>query len=129
MTSLTPLAGNVIFAGSTDRTLRAIDVSLPGTPVDLFRDDVLPSAGPINRVTSIAIAGGRAYIGAGDIGILEYDISGFSAPLFPLRSVSFPGASSVVSLGDNFYAGLTSGIAEFTQTLMHSRTWDNGADI
>ncbi|PYQ62890.1 MAG: hypothetical protein DMF58_00335, partial [Acidobacteria bacterium] len=97
MTSLAPLAGDVSFAGSTDRTLRAIDFTIPGSPITLFRDDLPPSGGTINRVTSVATSGGRAYVGAGDIGIVDYDVSAFTAP-FPMRSTAFAGATSIVSL-------------------------------
>ena len=73
MTTLAPVSGDVVFAGSNDRTLRAIDFSAPGTPVDIFRADLAPSNGTINRVTSLALAGGRVYAGAGDIGIADFD--------------------------------------------------------
>ncbi len=122
--SIAPISGDAVFAASTDRTLRAINFTAPGTPIDLFRDDLPPSGGNINRVTSLAIAGGRAYVGAGDIGLLDYDISAFSAP-FPLRSAPFSrGASSVVSLGDNFYVGTPHGVTEFNQNLIQKRSWD-----
>ena len=123
MTTLAPLAGDVSFAGSTDRTLRAIDFTIPGSPITLFRDDLPPSGGTINRVTSVATSGGRAYVGAGDIGIVDYDVSAFTAP-FPMRSIAFAGATSIVSLGDNFYVGLPNGVTEFSQGLIRKRSWD-----
>ena len=128
MTSLAPLSGDVVLTGSNDRTLRAIDFTAAGSPVEIWRSDLPPSGGTINRVTSIAAAGGRAYAGAGDIGIADFDVSNFTAP-FAMRHIAFPGASSVVSLGDTFYLGLTSGITEFNQGLVRKRSWDNHADV
>jgi len=123
MTSLAPLQGDIVFAGSNDRTVRAIDFSAPGSPLDIFRADLAPSNGTINRVTSLVIAGGRAYAGAGDIGIAGFDISAFASP-FPMRHSALAGASSVFSLGDNFYVGLANGITEFSQNLVRKRSWD-----
>src|SRR5262249_20081733 len=114
---------DIVFAGSNDRTIRAIDFTNAGTPVDIYRADLAPSSGTINRVTSLVIAGGRAYAGAGDIGIADFDISAFAAP-FALRHTILPGTSSVFSLGDNFYVGLANGATEFTQNLVRKRSWD-----
>src|SRR4029077_4964398 len=79
--------------------------------------------GTINRVTSLAIAGGRAYAGAGDMGIADFDVSAFTTP-FALRGLTFSGASSVISTGDKFYLGLPNGVTEFQQNLVHLRSWD-----
>jgi len=129
MTSLAALAGDVVFAGSNDRTLRAIDFTAAGSPIEMFRSDLPPSGGTINRVTSIAVAGSRIYAGAGDIGIADFDITAFTSP-FAMRHIAFPGASSVFSLGDNFYLGLTTGVTEFSQGLLHKRSWDGSrADV
>ena len=62
-------------------------------------------------------------MGAGDIGIVDYDVSAFTAP-FPMRSTAFAGATSIVSLGDNFYVGLPNGVTEFSQGLIRKRSWD-----
>jgi len=40
--SIAPISGDAVFAASTDRTLRAINFTAPGTPIDLFRDDLPP---------------------------------------------------------------------------------------
>ena len=122
-TSLAPMAADALFMSSTDRTVRAIDFSKPGTPIDLFRDDVPISNGTINRVNAIVTAGNRLYAGAGDIGIVSYDISNFSAP-FTMQGYPFANASSVFSIGSNFYVGRPAGIAEFSQSLVPMRTWD-----
>jgi hypothetical protein len=125
VTSMAAITGDVVFVGGTDRTLRAIDFTTPGTPIEIFRDDLAPSSGTVNRVTAVATTGGRAYAGGGDIGIVDYDITSFSAP-FPLRGTALANGSSVVSLGDNFYVGLPNGVTEFSQTLTKKRSWDAG---
>ena len=45
----------------------AIDFSTPGTPIDLFRDEVPISSGTINRVSAVVTAGNRMYAAAGDL--------------------------------------------------------------
>jgi hypothetical protein len=122
-TSLAPITNDAIFMSSTDRTLRAIDFSTPGTPIDLFRDEAPTSSGTINRVSAVVTADSRLYGAAGDAGIVEYDITNFSAP-FPVRGSAFANGSSVVSVGSNFYVGRANGIAEFAQSLVPLRTWD-----
>ncbi|MDQ6801447.1 MAG: hypothetical protein M3041_11470 [Acidobacteriota bacterium] len=122
-TSVAPIANDALFVSSTDRTLRAIDFAIPGTPIDLFRDETPASNGTINRVSAVVTAGSRLYAAAGDAGIVDYDISNFSSP-FPMRGYVFPNASSVVSVGLNFYVGRTNGIAEFAQSLVPKRSWD-----
>ena len=123
MQSLAPISGDAIFAAGTDRTLRAIDFTTPGTPIDIFRDEVPASGGTINRLNALVTGSGRLYAGAGDAGIVPYDISFFSAP-FPMRSFPFSNASSVVSTGTNFYVGRTNGINEFSQSPVPKRSWD-----
>src|SRR5438105_3948048 len=123
LTSLTALSGDAVFAGSTDRTLRGIDFSLPGTPIDIFRGEVPVSSGTINRLTALTAAGGRLYAGAGDAGIADYDITNFSSP-FTMRGYPFADTSSVVSTGANFYVGRANGITEFSQTPIPKRSWD-----
>ena len=128
MSSVAPVASDVILTGG-GREIAIIDTSTSATPVDLFSDELPTSAGSINRVGAVAVAGGRAYIGAGDSGIVEYDISGFAAP-FPLRCITLLGPTSVVSLGDTFYVGLGNGVTEFSQALEQKRSWDGSrADV
>ncbi|PYQ47137.1 MAG: hypothetical protein DMF59_19695 [Acidobacteria bacterium] len=128
-TSMAPIAGDALFVSSTDRTVRAIDFSTPGTPIDLFRDEVPISNGTINRVSAVVTAGNRMYAAAGDSGIATYDISNFSSP-FTMRGAAFANGSSIVSIGSNFYVGRATGIAEFSQSLVPARTWDGSrADV
>jgi hypothetical protein len=125
MTSFARISGEAAFIGSTDRTLRGVDLTLPGTPIDIFREELPPTSGTMNRVFALATAPGRLYVGAGDIGLLTYDISGFSDP-FPMRGYSLPNVSSIVSLGDRFYVGRTNGVTEVSRTLVQGRSWDGG---
>ncbi|HEX6159069.1 MAG TPA: hypothetical protein VF111_02815 [Thermoanaerobaculia bacterium] len=78
------LAGEIHFVAGRDRTLRAVDFSLGTRPTGLF-EDVLPiSGGNVNRISAIAMAGSRAYVAAGDMGLASYDLTGFTAP-YPLH--------------------------------------------
>ncbi|HEY8130735.1 MAG TPA: hypothetical protein VII12_02495, partial [Thermoanaerobaculia bacterium] len=126
MLSLVPISGDTVFAGSNDRMLRGMDFTTPGSPVDIFRDELPTSAGTVNRIHAMVTAGGRLYAGAGDIGIVGYDISAFRVP-YPMRSLTLSGATSVFSAGTSFYVGRTNGVTEFTQSsssVTQARTWD-----
>lgn len=128
-TSAAPLAGDAIFAGGNDRRVRAFDLSVAGTPVELYRNETPATAGNVNRVLAMTTAGGRLYVAAGDGGLVTYDISGFTAP-FALRSYTTASTpSSIVSLGDHLYVTPASGgILEYSQgvsgALTQQRTWD-----
>jgi hypothetical protein len=123
-TSFAPITREeAAFIGSTDRTLRGIDFARPGAPIEIFRDDLPPTSGTVNRINALTTAGGRLYAGAGDIGLVTYDISAFSTP-FPMRSYALANVTSVVSLGDKFYVGRTNGVTEFNQSLVRARSWD-----
>lgn len=126
--SLTPISGDVFFAAGNDRRLRAVDWSAPTAPVEIFRDDVPATAGTVNRITAMASTADRLYVAAGDIGLLTYDRSLFSAP-FAMRAYATGGSNSVVSSGDKVYVGRESGgVAEFAQSssgnLTQTRSWD-----
>src|SRR5207247_1464668 len=126
MLSLVPISGDAVFAGSNDRALRGMDFATPGSPVDIFRDELPTSGGTVNRINAMVTAESRLYAGAGDIGIAGYDISAFRAP-YPMRSLMLSGASSVFSVGSSFYVGRTNGVTEFTQSsssITQARTWD-----
>lgn len=125
MTSFARISGEVAFVAAADRTLRGIDMTLPGTPIDIFREELPPTSGTMNRVFAVAAAPGRLYVGAGDIGLVTYDITGFSDP-FPMRGYQLSDASSVVSLGDKFFVGRTNGVTEVSRTLIQGRSWDGG---
>src|SRR5205823_562979 len=108
---------------------RAVDFTTPGNPIELYRDDIAPSSGNVNRVTALASTGSRLYVAAGDAGLLTYDISGFTTP-FALRSYAATASSSIVSTGNHIYiAPAAGGVLEFAQSptgqLTQARTWDS----
>lgn len=89
------LASEIHFVAGRDRTLRAVDFSLATRPAGLF-EDVLPiSGGNVNRISAIAIASNRAYVAAGDIGLVTYDLTGFTSP-YPLHIQPTGGTTSTL---------------------------------
>jgi hypothetical protein len=128
MTSIAPISGDAVFAAGNDRRLRGVDFTTTSSPVEIFRTDLSPTNGTVNRINGLATADGRLYIAAGDIGLQSYDISRFLPP-FPMRGYTNGGATSVFSLGDKVYVTRSSGgIAEFSQSatgaLTQARSWD-----
>jgi hypothetical protein len=131
--ALAPVGGDVAFAAGRDRTLRALDFTTAASPIELFRTELAPTGGTINRILSLATANGRLYAAAGDLGLATYDVSTFTAP-FPVRSYAIGGTTSVVSTGDRVYFGKTgTGISEYAQTasgaLTSARSWDSRVDL
>lgn len=130
-TSLADLGSNVIASAGNDRRVRIFDVSVPGNYVDLFEDELPPTAGNVNRVAAIDTAGGRLYVAAGDGGLATYDISHFTQP-YPVRGYPSAAASSVVILPSAIYLGnATSGLQELKRSpsgaITVGRAWSPGS--
>lgn len=126
--------GTAIFAAGADRQLRAFDLTTAALPVELSRVQLQPAGGSVNRIGRLAVTPNRLYVAGGDLGLLTYDTTSFTAP-FPVRSYTTPGAAtSVVSLGSTVYISRgTTGIIEFSQAangaLTQQRAWDSKSDI
>jgi hypothetical protein len=130
--SLAPLGGDAAIVGGA-RSLRALDFTTAGSPIELFRADLSPTGGTMNRIFAVATAGNRIYAAAGDLGLATFDATGFQSP-FPVRSYAIGAPTSIISTGDRVYAGNgTSGINEYVQNpsggLTAARSWDNKLDV
>lgn len=127
--TLATLIGDVVFAAGNDRHIRAADWTTVGTPVELFGTDIVPTGGTINRVGALRIAGGRLYVGAGDAGLLSFDVSSMTSP-FPVRSYTDTPMTSTLWLDGKLYASRsTGGLAEYNRSvstgyLTAARQWD-----
>ena len=125
--SFAPLSANAIFVAGSDRRLRAFDVTTSGAPVEIFRAELAPTSGTVNRINAVAASAGRLYAGAGDIGLLTYDVRQFIAP-FPLRNYATIATGSVAASNGRVYFGRAAGIVEYAQTstggLTELRSWD-----
>jgi hypothetical protein len=131
--AIAAINGSAIFAAGADRQVRAFDLSSAAAPIELWRVQLNPNGGNVNRIGRIATAPNRLYVAGGDLGLLTYDTTSFSTP-FPLRSYSTGATTSVVSLGTMVYVSRASGgITEFNQSsggaLTQARSWDSSSDI
>jgi hypothetical protein len=131
--AITGINNSAIFAAGADRQVRAFDLSSAAAPVELWRVQLNPSGGNVNRIGRIAAAPNRLYVAGGDLGLLTYDTASFTTP-FPLRSYATGATTSVVSLGTMVYVSRASGgITEFNQApggaLTQARSWDSSIDI
>lgn len=118
---------NVVFVAGNDRQIRAIDALIPQNYIELFDDELPPTAGTVNRINALQTAGGRLYVAGGDTGLTTYDISHFISP-FPLRAYGIGSTTSVVVLPNAIFAGRSStGIQEMTRSttggLTVARQW------
>jgi hypothetical protein len=132
-TTLTTLAGDVVFTAGNDRHFHAVDWSVGGSPVELFANDVPPSSGTVNRIGAIQIAGGHMYVAAGDAGLLTYDVSSFVSP-FPVRSYATGATTSATWVDGKLYVSRAAGgLTEFTKNstgaLTLARQWDSRTHI
>ena len=134
--TLAPVSSTAIIAAGSDNRVRAFDLSASATPVELFRTELFPGSGSVNRIGRATLTSNRLYIAGGDLGLLTYDTTSFTAP-FPVRSYATGASTSVVSLatsnGTNVYVSrAATGITEFSQTsagaLTQLRSWDSGND-
>jgi hypothetical protein len=128
MLSIAPISGDAVFTAGGDRRLRGVDFTTASSALEIFRTDLPPTNGTVNRINALATADARLYVAAGDLGVQTYDIAGFSPP-FPLRAYSSGGATSIFSLGEMVYVTRDSGgITEFSQSptgaLTQARSWD-----
>jgi hypothetical protein len=131
--AITGINSSAIFAAGADRQVRAFDLSSAAAPVELWRVQLNPSGGNVNRIGRIATAANRFYVAGGDLGLLTYDTTSFNTP-FPLRSYATGATTSVLSLGTTVYVSRASGgITEFNQSpggaLTQARSWDSSNDI
>src|SRR5207302_2734867 len=75
--AITAISSTAIFAAGADRQLRAFDLSSAATPVELWRVQLNPSGGNVNRIGHIAATSTRLYVAGGDLGLLTYDTTTF----------------------------------------------------
>jgi hypothetical protein len=130
--AIAPINATAIFFAGSDNRIRAFDLTASASPVELFRAELFPAGGSVNRIGRVAIASNRLYVAGGDLGLLTYDTTSFTTP-FALRSYATGATTSVVSLGTNVYVSrAATGITEFSQTsagtLTQLRSWDDHND-
>jgi hypothetical protein len=131
VTSVASLSGQVHFAGSLDRRLRALDFSVPARLATLFDDRLAPTGGSENSIRAVRRSGDRLYVAAGDIGLTLYDISAISRP-YPFVSYHGSAATSVKVQGDR--AWLTDAEGRISEqkidptglSLQEQRGWSGG---
>jgi hypothetical protein len=132
-TSLAGSSGDVFFAAGSDRRLRALDLTVSGSPIDLYATELVPSGGTINRFSQLLIVGGRLYGAAGDAGLLTLDISSFGAP-FPVRNYPFGAMTSLAIANTRAVTSRSAGgLSDFNINssggLTAGRQWDTRASI
>lgn len=101
--SFSTLGGETHLVAGRDRALRVVDFSLAAKPVGLFEELLPASGGNVNRIAAIQVAGGRAYVAAGDIGLVTYDLTSFRAP-YPLHTTAAAGPMTSTLVMNRVYA-------------------------
>ena len=132
-TGMAPLTGDVVFIGTNDPRVHAVDFTTPGTPIEVFEQSVPPAGGTINRISTLQRAGNRLYAAAGDLGLLTFDISNVAAP-FAVHSYTDVSSTSVAALGGSMFVSRSAGaIYEYrissTGTLTEARHWDTRVHV
>ena len=128
-TSFAALSSTAVFVAGTDRRLRAFDLSSAGTPVEIFRGELAPTSGTVNRINAVVVSNGHLYAGAGDIGLLTYDVRQFASP-FPLRDYTAAATNSVATSVTQAWFARATGLVEYAiapfVALTEARSWDSG---
>ena len=118
--------GDAVYAGGSDRRVRAIDLSLASSPITLFESELPASAGSVNRIEALATDGEQLFTAAGDLGLVRFDVSDFREP-FPLRHYAGGPYDSSAAAGTRLYlaAGglLESWSASADGTLTRENEW------
>jgi hypothetical protein len=78
--SFAPATSGALFVAGGDRTLRALDLSDPGRPAELFERQLAPTGGTTNGIFALVRSGNTLYVAAGDIGLLPFDVSTIALP-------------------------------------------------
>lgn len=124
-TSFASLSTDEHFVAGAELAIHAVDFSVGNNPVELFEQQLAPTAGTVNRISAIRLAGSRLYIAAGDVGIASFDVASFTKP-YPVRSLGTGATTSAMLIGSTALATpSTGGISEYTTSgnfLTFSRT-------
>jgi hypothetical protein len=120
------LSPTVIFVGGGN-ILRALDTNTSGAPEEVFRATIPQMPGASDVIQALAVGNGRLFVGAGDIGLITYDIEHFGPP-YAVRSYAAYSTYSVAAGDGHAYFGRANGIVEYTQSpagsLTELRSWD-----
>ena len=114
-TSFAQITGDEVYVAGDDRRFHALDLTVPGNPVELFESELSPTGGTINRVMALQTFGGRVYVAAGDLGLVTYNSISFGRP-YPVRGYSGNATSVIVSGSSVYTANATGGITEYSIT-------------
>jgi hypothetical protein len=121
--------GSLQYVAGSGRQFHALDATTIAQPVELFRGEIVPTGGNVNRVTALQLRDDRLYVAGGDAGLLVYDIGTFAAP-YSIRRYTTGGATSIATTVTAVYvADAAGGISELTRSgdsLTQSRRWATG---
>lgn len=126
-TSFASTTTGALFVAGGDRTLRAVDLSDPARPAELFERQLAPTGGTSNDIFDLVRGGNTLYVAAGDLGLLTFDVSTL-APPFPL--VSYGGGATTSALiidGSTPKAYFTSAAGTITETSLQLATLRNSS--
>lgn len=117
------------FLAGSDRTLRAVDLSTPGTVKELLELQLAATDGTDNVIHAMARAGDTVYVAAGDIGLLTVDASRLALP-YPLVSYGTGATTSVRAIGIKAWFSNAGGriseqtVSESGLSLSETRAWN-----
>ena len=93
--SFAPAISGALFVAGGDRTLRALDLSDPARPAELYERQLAPTGGTNNGIYALVRSGNTLYVAAGDIGLLSFDVSSIVLP-YPMLHYTSGGTSSAL---------------------------------
>ncbi len=118
-TSFAAAADRVHYIAGPDRTIRAIDFTVPERLAERFEAQLAPTGGTDNAIHALARNGDTLYVAAGDVGLTTIDLHTIARP-YPLVSYGTGATATVRVSGDKAWIGTANG------TLTEQRIDANG---
>jgi hypothetical protein len=131
-TSFAAAADRVHYIAGPDRTIRAVDFTVPDRLAERFEAQLAPTGGTDNAIHALARNGDTLYVAAGDVGLALIDLHTIARP-YPLVSYGTGATTSVRVSGDRAWTIDANGIITEHQidasgiALVPLRSWAAGA--
>jgi hypothetical protein len=107
-TSFAAAADRVHYIAGPDRTIRAIDFTVPERLAERFEARLAPTGGTDNAIHALARSGDTLYVAAGDVGLTTIDLRTITRP-YPLVSYGTGATTTVRVSGDTAWIGAPNG--------------------
>jgi hypothetical protein len=107
-TAFAAFSGQTHFVAGPNRTVRAIDFTSPSRIAEVYAADLSTTDGTVNFIHAMVRVGNTLYVAAGDIGLVELDVSTIARP-YPFANYISGATTSVRVSADKAWFSTTAG--------------------